>query len=198
MYTSKFLAVLTAVLFPILAGPPAHAQSGDPVSGKALFGERSALCHTDDGTKGLAPNLIGVLGRRIATTDFPYSAAMRSKNWSWDEAILDASLQNPQAMLPGIEMPFSIPDKTERRDIIAYIATQTTVPNKPKRHPSSTTGARISRAGVTRLNWPTFLRPMRRGQRATRRARLSARLARNPRAGRVYGHLSRRALSRPG
>jgi glucose/arabinose dehydrogenase len=128
MYTSKFLAVLTAALFPVMAGLSAHAQSSDPVRGKALFGEQCTLCHTDDGTKGLAPNLIGVLGRKIASTDFDYSPAMRSKNWSWDEAILDTYLQNPKAMLPGIDMPFSIPDPTERRDIIAYIATLTSAP----------------------------------------------------------------------
>ncbi len=130
MYTSKFLAVLTAALFPVMAGLPAHAQSSDPVRGKALFGEQCTLCHTDDGTKGLAPNLIGVLGRKIASTDFNYSPAIKSKSWSWDEAILDTYLQNPKAMLPGIDMPFSIPDPTERRDIIAYIATLTSAPNQ--------------------------------------------------------------------
>jgi glucose/arabinose dehydrogenase len=36
---------------------------------------------------------------------------------------------NPQAMLPGIEMPFSIPVQSERKDIIAYIGTLTSVPN---------------------------------------------------------------------
>ena len=77
-----------------MAGSPAQAQSGDPVRGKALFGEQCTLCHTDDGTKGLAPNLIGVLGRKIASTDFNYSTAMRSKSWSWDEAILDTYLMN--------------------------------------------------------------------------------------------------------
>ena len=53
---------------------------------------------------------------------------MRAKGWNWDEAILDTYLQNPQAMIPGIEMPFSIPDPSERRDIIAYIASLTSVP----------------------------------------------------------------------
>ena len=99
--------------------------------------------------KGLAPNLIGVLGRKIAATDFNYSSAMRSKSWSWDEAILDTYLQNPQAMLPGIEMPFSIPDKSERRDIIAYIGTLTSAPKlKPRPHPSSTIGARTGQDGA--------------------------------------------------
>jgi glucose/arabinose dehydrogenase/cytochrome c2 len=129
MYKSRFLALLTAALLPVMAGSPAQAQSGDPVRGKALFGEQCTLCHTDDGTKGLAPSLIGVLGRKIAATDFNYSAAMRSKSWSWDEAILDTYLMNPQAMLPGIEMPFSIPDQSERKDIIAYIGTLTSVPD---------------------------------------------------------------------
>ncbi len=53
---------------------------------------------------------------------------MRAKGWNWDEAILDTYLQNPQAMIPGIEMPFSIPDPSERRDIIAYIASLTSIP----------------------------------------------------------------------
>ncbi|MGO9487378.1 MAG: PQQ-dependent sugar dehydrogenase [Rhodomicrobium sp.] len=125
MYKNKVLAFLSGALCSAMAGSLALAQTGDPVRGRALFGEQCTLCHTDDGTKGLAPNLIGVLGRRIASTDFNYSAAMRARNWNWDEAILDSYLMNPQAMLPGIEMPFSIPDASERRDIIAYIGTLT-------------------------------------------------------------------------
>ena len=126
-----------------------------PPGARALFGEQCTLCHTDDGTKGLAPNLIGVLGRRIATTDFPYSAAMRSKSWSWDEAILDTYLQSPQAMLPGIEMPFSIPDKSERRDIIAYIATLTSVANPAEiRVHIRLRRLAAGQAGPAPQNWP--------------------------------------------
>ena len=132
MSKNKLLAVLTAAIFPMVAGLPAYAQSGDPTRGRSLFGEQCTLCHTDDGSKGLGPNLIGVLGRKIASTEFNYSSAMRSKSWNWDEAILDTYLRNPQAMLPGIDMPFSIPDQSERRDIIAYIATLTFVPDQPE------------------------------------------------------------------
>ncbi len=130
MYKKTFLALLSALLLPAMAGPPAFAQSGDPVRGKALFGEQCTLCHTDDGTKGLGPDLIGVVGRRAGTADFEYSPQMQSANWNWDEAILDRYLQNPKAMIPGIEMPFSIPNPAERADIIAYMATLTSVPAK--------------------------------------------------------------------
>ncbi len=128
MHKTTFLLLLTAALLPAMAGPPALAQTGDPVRGRSLFGEQCTLCHTDDGTKGLGPDLIGILGRKAGTSGFKYSPQMKAANWNWDEAILDRYLQNPQAMVPGVDMPFSIPDREERADIIAYIGTLTSLP----------------------------------------------------------------------
>jgi glucose/arabinose dehydrogenase len=130
MYKNTFLALLTAALLLAMGGLPALAQAGDPARGRALFGEQCTLCHTDDGTKGLGPDLIGILGRKAGTADFKYSTQMKSANWYWDEAILDRYLQDPQAMIPGVDMPFSIPDREERADIIAYMASLTSVPSQ--------------------------------------------------------------------
>ncbi len=129
MYKNKMLALLTGALFFVMAGPLALAQTGDPVRGKALFGIQCTLCHTDDGEKGLGPSLIGILGRKTASNDpdFKYSAAMRATNWRWDKTFLDDFLKDPRAMVPGVENPFSVPDQTQRQDIIAYIATLTSV-----------------------------------------------------------------------
>ena len=55
-------------------------------------------------------------------------------------------------MLPGIEMPFSIPDQSERKDIIAYIGTLTSVPNAAESTSASVfdDGARTGQGGATR------------------------------------------------
>ncbi len=126
--SERKVPLLLAAAF-LLSAAGAQAQSGDPVRGRALFGEQCTLCHTDDGDKGLGPNLVGIMGRKAATADFKYSAAMKAARWSWDEAVLDRFLQNPRAMVPGIGMPFSVPDRQQRRDIIAYIASLNSLPN---------------------------------------------------------------------
>ncbi len=99
------------------------AQEGDASRGRTLFGEQCTLCHTEDGGGAQGPNLIGVFGRKAASAGFSYSPALKASRWTWDGAHLDRFLANPAAAVPGTAMPFSVPDRTEREDIIAYLKT---------------------------------------------------------------------------
>lgn len=128
MRKCRFLVVIGAALLCAAPEEPSRAQEGDAIRGHSLFGEQCTLCHTEDGERGLAPNLIGLLGRKVASTGFNYSPALRAGTWYWDDAILNRFLQNPRAMVPGTAMPFSVPDRNERADIIAFLKTLTRAP----------------------------------------------------------------------
>jgi cytochrome c2 len=63
-----------------------------------------------------------VYGRHAGSVaGYPYSAALAHADITWDAATLDKWLAGPQNLVPGAEMPFSLPDAIRRRDIIAYL-----------------------------------------------------------------------------
>jgi cytochrome c2 len=68
--------------------------------------------------------LVGVVGRRAGTTDFPgYTEALRRSNVRWTLQKLDQYLLNPAELVPGTSMVMRIPEATERKDILAYLET---------------------------------------------------------------------------
>jgi cytochrome c len=119
MHKSSSWLLIAAALVTVTA--PSRAWEGDPIRGRALFGEQCTLCHTEAGEGGLGPDLRGVAGRKAASTDFAYSPALMATGWAWDDSNLDRFLENPAAVVPGSVMPFSVPNLTERADIIAYL-----------------------------------------------------------------------------
>ncbi|MGO8953877.1 MAG: c-type cytochrome [Rhodomicrobium sp.] len=125
IYENGFRALFAAALFTATAGTPSLAEDGDAARGRAFFGIQCTLCHTDDGEKGLGPNLIGIFGRQVGSTTFKFSPGMKASRWKWDDYYLDRFLQNSAAMVPDTTMPFSVPDRSQRADIIAYLKTLT-------------------------------------------------------------------------
>ncbi|MGB7261820.1 MAG: cytochrome C [Albidovulum sp.] len=96
------------VLFALLPAPAALA-AGDAASGESNF-KKCKACHmimADDGSvivKGgkTGPNLYGVVGRAIGSTDYSYSDSLRSVGDAglvWDEAELVAYITDPKAWL---------------------------------------------------------------------------------------------------
>jgi cytochrome c len=119
----KVPALTLSALAAALALPAAgHAE--DVTAGAATFHQCTA-CHAyKPGQPGVAaPNLVGVVGRKAASTPFGYSAALKASNLTWTKANLDTFLKAPQKMVPGTRMVISIPDDTKRHDLIAYLAT---------------------------------------------------------------------------
>lgn len=106
----------------LLAPLSAHAQ--DATAGAAVFHQCTA-CHAyKPGMPGVAaPNLVGVVGRKAASTPFAYSAALKASKLTWDKATLDTFLKGPQKMVPGTRMVVTIADDTQRKNLIAYLAT---------------------------------------------------------------------------
>ncbi len=129
MRKCRLWVFLGAALFSAAGGAPSMAQKGDAARGRSLFGEQCTLCHTEEGKEEFGPNLIGISGRKVASTGFNFSPALKARTWYWDDAVLDRYLQNPLAMVPGTTMPFPVPDQNERADIIAYLKTLTRASN---------------------------------------------------------------------
>ena len=107
----------------------ATALAQDVGAGKTAYAACSA-CHAIDSSNGAGPGLKGIVGRKAGSFEgFRFSRAMKASGITWDAASLDAYLADPQKAVPGNVMPFSgIPDKKQRADLIAYLATLSAAP----------------------------------------------------------------------
>ena len=108
---------LSSVAFLIL--PSSQAQNPD--NGKELFEKRCSGCHALDKDKE-GPRLRGVYGRTSGSVpSFQYSNALKSAHISWDAALLDKWLTDPEKLVPDNDMAFQVVRAEERSDIIAYL-----------------------------------------------------------------------------
>jgi cytochrome c len=95
--------------------------SASPPSGKVLFENRCAGCHSLDRNKE-GPRLRGVFGRQAAAEpSFPYSDALKRSNVTWDEATLNQWLTDPEELVPGTDMSFRVESQSERDAIILWL-----------------------------------------------------------------------------
>jgi cytochrome c len=108
----------TAATMPVVAAA---------LSGEALY-KKCVACHTIDkgGRNSIGPNMHGIVGRAVGSVaGFSYSASMKAKGGVWDEAALDAYLENPRKNVVGTKMSFAgISDADERKALIAYLKAQ--------------------------------------------------------------------------
>ena len=97
------------------------------LTGEQIF-KRCVACHKVEkgAASGLGPNLHGVAGRAIASTDgFNFSPALKAKGGVWDDANLDGYIENPRTFVPGNKMSFAgIKDAGERKLLIEYLKEQ--------------------------------------------------------------------------
>jgi cytochrome c len=79
------------------------------------------ICHSLD-KNGIGPSHQGVFGRKAgAVPGYNYTAALKGSNIVWDEAALDQWLTNPQALVPGTKMMYSVDNAQDRADVIAFL-----------------------------------------------------------------------------
>jgi cytochrome c len=119
---------ISLIALAVLASPAVFAaEKADVANGKTLFEQRCGICHatTKDAGPVLGPSIIGLMGRQAGTDkSFPtYTDALKSYKVKWNAKTLDEFLENPMVKVPGTMMPMSLPDKKERADVIAYMAT---------------------------------------------------------------------------
>ncbi|MGA2692486.1 MAG: PQQ-dependent sugar dehydrogenase [Opitutaceae bacterium] len=123
----------TGLLLALLAClAPASARAddplGDPSHGRVLFQQYCALCHAagleKQASAGQGPILAGVVGRPAASIPFfGYTKALAASRLTWDRGTLDRFLSNPPALVPGTAMVVVVADRSDRNDLISYLAT---------------------------------------------------------------------------
>jgi len=126
---SSPLVAAALLLAPVAAAQAAvpAALTGNAEAGKAAF-RKCASCHQvgPSARGGFGPKLTGVIGRKAgATTDYKYSAAMKSANIVWTEQNLAGFLKAPSDFIPGNNMRFwGIGNAQQVADLLAYLRTQ--------------------------------------------------------------------------
>jgi cytochrome c len=121
----KFHFGMSAVALSLLV-LPSSAFAQDAAAGEKLFQSRCTTCHAFDATKKPGPSLAHIVGAKAVGNDpaFKYSKALASSGLTWDEATLDKFLAAPGKLVPGTTMPISVPNPTERANILAYLKTK--------------------------------------------------------------------------
>ncbi len=117
----------------LVAQLPAAYQAADLSNGEAKFA-LCRSCHTtaQGGEAMTGPNLWGIFGRKAGSdATFTYSDDLKNAGWTWDADRIDKWITNPRAVLPGTKMTFiGMPDANDRRDVVAFLKTQTSAPPK--------------------------------------------------------------------
>ena len=97
------------------------ALAADAARGKQLYESRCIGCHSIDANR-VGPAHKGVFGRKAgAVKGYDYSEAMKKTKVVWNEKTLDRWLTNPEQLIPGQKMGFSVPDPKDRADLIEYL-----------------------------------------------------------------------------
>jgi cytochrome c len=101
----------------------AAEAAGDPARGAQAYESRCGGCHSVLADR-IGPRHAGVVGRRAGSVaGFDYSPALKASRIVWDAAALDRWLTDPEALVPGQRMGYSLADAAVRADVIAYLAT---------------------------------------------------------------------------
>ena len=108
-------------VFLLVPGACGTAQATDATRGNELYESRCAGCHSLDQDR-VGPRHRGLIGRKAgAVSGFKYSPALRASRIVWSPRTLDAWLTNPERLVPGQRMNYSVPDAADRAALIAYL-----------------------------------------------------------------------------
>lgn len=121
---------VVAVLAVLLPAAVVHAE-GDAARGQRLYESRCIGCHSVDSNR-VGPAHRGVFGRRAgALSNYDYSDAVKTSGLVWTAQNLDRWLSNPEALIPGQKMGYSVSDADDRADLIAYLMTLSATKYQP-------------------------------------------------------------------
>jgi cytochrome c len=100
--------------------PSLSFASGDAAHGATIY-HQCMICHSLDNNE-IGPRHRDVFGSKAGSVpDYQYSAALKASNIVWNETTPDRWLTNPQALVPGAKMMFSLGDAQDRADVIAFL-----------------------------------------------------------------------------
>ncbi|HEV7477291.1 MAG TPA: c-type cytochrome [Burkholderiales bacterium] len=109
-----------------LAAQAVFSQAGaaDAERGRQLYESRCIGCHSIDANR-VGPAHKGVFGRKAgAIKDYDYSDALKKSRVVWGEKTLGLWLTNPERLIPGQKMGFSVPEAKDRADLIEFLKLQ--------------------------------------------------------------------------
>jgi len=101
------------------------AAPGDAAAPPPAFAQ-CKVCHSvEPGKQGIGPSLAGIYGTKAGEVEgFSFSPAMAKSGLTWDDATLDAFLDDPRKTVPGTKMSFfGLKDPAKRKEVIEYIKT---------------------------------------------------------------------------
>lgn len=125
----RYLAA--AMMIATLSISAALASAPDPAAVQAGRKHyiRCLACHATSasGRPMAGPHLEGIVDRPVAALPgFAYSDALRGEDFIWDEARLDAFLETPHTLNPGMCLTFNgLPRAEDRAALIAYLKSLT-------------------------------------------------------------------------
>ncbi|MFM8900092.1 MAG: c-type cytochrome [Burkholderiales bacterium] len=116
------------VLGALMLASSSAIAGGDAIRGQQVYEARCGGCHSVDSDR-VGPRHAGVFGRRAgAVAGFAYSPALAASKLVWNAATLERWLNNPEALVPGQRMGYSLTDPALRADVVAYLATLKAAP----------------------------------------------------------------------
>jgi cytochrome c len=127
---------LVLLTFALVIFPKISRANEDADRGKQLFEKRCTGCHSLDRNKE-GPRLGGVYGRPAGTAPgFPYSAALKSAHFVWDEERLGKWLTDTESLVEDNNMEFHVASADERAEIIRYLKLVSSPRNTALRSPN--------------------------------------------------------------
>ena len=130
------VALAAAISFPMASSNVVAMDEAAAVKKMVKRGKKAAVkqcfaCHdiTEDKQNRVGPPLWGVFGKPAGWVEgYPYSDAHLSKKDSivWDEATLDAYLQDPKSLIPGNKMAYPVAgmplmSDEKRKNVIEFL-----------------------------------------------------------------------------
>lgn len=126
MRSLRYSIVISSLL--LMTASAAMAQSnavavGSAIKGKEIYDARCSACHSVDDNR-VGPMHLGVLGRKAGgVKGYRYSDALNKSKVVWNKDTLTAWLMNPEALIPGQRMGYSMDNAQDREDVVAYLVT---------------------------------------------------------------------------
>jgi cytochrome c len=129
LFIMRHLSIAAAILLPFICATGAAAQ--DAEKGENVFKACRACHQVGEGAKnGVGPVLNGIVGRKAGSIEgFNYSEANKEAGAGglvWTEEKLFEYLEKPMVFMPKTKMAYAgLKDEGDRKDIIAFLKTQT-------------------------------------------------------------------------
>lgn len=103
----------------------AAVAEGNATRGQMLYQSMCMACHSID-YNGVGPAHKGLLGRKAGSAmNYDYSPALRAASVVWTATTLDRWLADPEKLIPGQKMGFSVASAQDRADLISYLSIAT-------------------------------------------------------------------------